>query len=661
MRQSSAEGYENSSGGSGTTQMASGGAIGAVGNAASGTASGAFGTSSQGQAGSTASLGGATSEVACQVDSQCGSLLRRCSSGACVECLDHADCRVGSLCENHACTERTACVMASECPTNLPQCDMARGFCVRCNSNVDCPATHICSNNLCRAELACKNSLDYGSQLVCDKAIERCVACVQDTDCGGANSVCRRGACVTRCTSNAECNADASHCGASGACVACLSHSDCVETEFCDMGNCALDRCLPGESRCSGNNIEVCNSVGDAYGAAVACPGTQICVARLGRATCADSPQNSGIAGSGPIGPLAGSGGSSNVTTLSAGGTTAGATEATHRGGTASGGTAHLGSSGQVNGTSGSTMVASGGSIDYGGTSAAAPEGGAKGLGGIGSGGGVSGAANLAGALGEVGGYGETGVAGQSGAAGSGATCAGEADPCTSFVRFVKGSQTVDGLDNDFCNVPWFSMSFESADTVFEYKGSFGRARYPERVVARVAWSPYNIHAFIHVVDPYVVAAESLDYIWGADSVELMISIGNNLTGSTAHDDGTLHITAAPWKTSERGMAAVVRTSGNSATHEALPAEQYFVQLTSDGYSVELDVRWPDGMIASTASRVRFDLALNVAEEGLGDEPNVRDAQAIYKMGRQPLGPTTCVDTLSPYCDDRLWCESHFN
>jgi hypothetical protein len=217
----------------------------------------------------------------------------------------------------------------------------------------------------------------------------------------------------------------------------------------------------------------------------------------------------------------------------------------------------------------------------------------------------------------------------------------------------------MDGYDDDFCSVPSFEMSFESADTVFQYKGDYSRSRYPERVIGRVAWSPMHIHAFFHVIDPYVVPAESIDYIWGADSVEFMITIGEPLSGRTASDKGTLHVTAAPWKGSNSGMAALVKTSGNSATHEALPADEYFVRTTDDGYAVELDVGWPDVAMASSLSRVRLDLALNAAVEGLGDDPNVRDAQAVYFMGREPA-TTTCVDTLSPYCDDRLWCSSKF-
>jgi hypothetical protein len=581
-------------------------------------------------AGSTATTSGGVGQVdttgqagrsSCSSDSDCSSAARHCLSGLgqCVACLGDSDCPAGSNCENDACLPRRGCTVAEDCPSSMPKCNVAVGICERCLFDADCSASQACIDNRCVSFVACVNSLNCPGMLVCDQTVSRCVECRSDADCGSeATKVCRGATCHPRCTSDANCAAPTPKCDVpAGACVACVSATDCRSDEFCSQGTCVIDRCSAGESRCStATVVSICNAIGSGYDNPSACPTGQVCSASLGHASCT------------PIG-VAGSGGTAGA---------AGQAGRAGQGGAAGAATIPLG------GVAGSGDANQGGRQGGGGSNAA----GSSGDGGT-VGGGGSNAAGSSGDGGTVGAAGTTSV-----------VCAVGADPCSSIPQFT-GTQIVDGSGDEFCAVPSFELNFANAATFVEFNGNYGPSRYPERAIARVAWSTTHVHVLVRVLDPYVIRASAIDYIWGADSVEVMISSQSNLTGSTANDASAMHIIAAPWQGSTTGMAAAARTTGTTTTHQQLPDGQFAVATDSDGYTVELMVPWTGIAKVSAASRVRFELALNVAEEGITTGANVRDAQAIYYYPANPPAISPCGIDVEPYCDDRIWCPTNLN
>jgi hypothetical protein len=225
------------------------------------------------------------------------------------------------------------------------------------------------------------------------------------------------------------------------------------------------------------------------------------------------------------------------------------------------------------------------------------------------------------------------------------------ATPCTSIPKF-NGTQTVDGKDDDFCDVPSFVFDKPSAKVVNNYNG-IQDSEFPS-VSARVAWSPAGLHAFFNVTDASVESvlmasdqATAISTPYQGDSIELFISSSDNATGVPGGDNGAVHVTLAATGPS----VSVKTTAGPTTTYTELPAAQYSQAKTATGYAVEVLLPW-QGAAPSGGGKVRFDLALNIADSNLGGVGDMRDAQLIYYLGTVSGG---CNDA---WCDDRTWCST---
>jgi hypothetical protein len=222
------------------------------------------------------------------------------------------------------------------------------------------------------------------------------------------------------------------------------------------------------------------------------------------------------------------------------------------------------------------------------------------------------------------------------------------ATPCTGLPAF-SGTQTLDGKDDDFCNVPSFELNFKNAAKVKEYNS--GGANSVERALARVAWDASGIHAFIHVIDPKFVPAADLANIWNADGIELLFSsTTSGLKGQTTDDAGvTTHVIVSP------PFAARSKASGTNGSQEALASNLFVASTASDGYQVEFNLPWP-GTAPTAGSQIKFDMEINAADgKTTSGDAGPRDAQAMLYVGTNP-GSSPCGSELFPYCDDRLWC-----
>lgn len=239
---------------------------------------------------------------------------------------------------------------------------------------------------------------------------------------------------------------------------------------------------------------------------------------------------------------------------------------------------------------------------------------------------------------------------------GSGACAGNSAKPCTAIPAFT-GTQVVDGYGDDFCNVPGFTLAFDStAAKINPASGESATATYPERATFKVAWSADSVHVHIEVTDPSVSPNTNPGEIWNGDGVEFMISTSNELTGLTSADVNTLHVIA------NSSIGVTVKAWGGGGNHAQISDPNLFkTQTTSQGYAVELKMPWPEGVQVTAGTAIYFDAAVNSGRPNADNAPQ-RVAQALLFQAPTPTN-TTCTGTgndIAPFCDDRLWCPTKF-
>lgn len=209
-----------------------------------------------------------TCAEACSTHADCDdSKVCQPSTGACVACTTGAHCRNGeggdgeSLCiagvceptcdgpEDCAqvsgkphCATRTyvddngessttkvcvACISNDDCPASAgqpaPVCDVAASFsCVTCDKDLACADGYHCVKGACVT--GCTSDADCGTGTVCDAVTSACVTCVAGTSQG--------------CAAPQVCNATGT------ACVACTSSNQCPNAMVCHHNVCVLPAAL---------------------------------------------------------------------------------------------------------------------------------------------------------------------------------------------------------------------------------------------------------------------------------------------------------------------------------------------------------------------------------------------------------------------------------
>lgn len=234
-------------------------------------------------------------------------------------------------------------------------------------------------------------------------------------------------------------------------------------------------------------------------------------------------------------------------------------------------------------------------------------------------------------------------------------TCASTGgNPCNSIPHFV-GTQTLDGKGDDFCAIAPVRLDSSNAAKVIVYN-----ATPPEVVNARIAWSSAGLHAFFDVQDSSVQvvytadATQAISQAYQGDSIEVMVSSSNDVTGLTGTDSNTLHV-IVPASGPAISTKASNSNGSTQGTAAQLPSAQYMQASTSTGYAIELQLPWPGGTAPAAGSTLRFDMALNSADSTFGGVSDMRDGQLIYHL--EAVTDTTCQGTdAQPFCDDRTWC-----
>jgi hypothetical protein len=230
-----------------------------------------------------------------------------------------------------------------------------------------------------------------------------------------------------------------------------------------------------------------------------------------------------------------------------------------------------------------------------------------------------------------------------------------KATPCTAIPKFT-GTQTLDGKDDDMCQVPSFTFD-KAAAAVVNNQNSIQDSEFPEATV-RVAWSEAGLHVFFDVKDGSVQSVfgkdpeQATQKPYQGDSIELFFSSSDNATGAPGADSGALHLTLAA-----TGPSVAVKTTnenGIATVYTELPEEQYKTVTTDAGYAIEALIPW-QGDAPSGDAKVRFDLAINIADTNCSGVDDMRDAQMVLNQSAVD-GQTSCPGGTEPWCDDRTWC-----
>ena len=180
------------------------------------------------------------------------------------------NCGVGTSCLGGMCSAQVPCTLpgGAECQAlspnecgDHPTCGLD-GFCAdvvvpRCLA-YECAVGDPC--NGCALSVQPERCTD-GTRPICDVAGERyrCVACVDDTSCGGTTPICDVALGTCRgCSNDSECGGDAApHCNVgTGACVPCLVNEHCVDSgnPVCDVATNQCVECLTA-AECDGGQV----------------------------------------------------------------------------------------------------------------------------------------------------------------------------------------------------------------------------------------------------------------------------------------------------------------------------------------------------------------------------------------------------------------------
>ncbi len=483
-----------------------------------------------------------------------------------------------------------ACTTDAECASDSLFCEPATKLCVRCVKSADCASGGHCLGNACVSVAACNSTRDCGGDRVCDPGRGVCVQCTTNNDCSSGQT-CISNQCIAGCQQSSDCGAGKVCDTAASKCVQCAADSDCdASTQHCVQNTCRTT--CDSDKTCAPQDMlcDMANSDCVMCKTDSDCPASSFCDAGTCKADLCDATQAMCL-GTSLVPCTANGNGWGPVSNCPA----------------------------DKPCTAYGSVASCGGSSD-------------------------------GGVLPPIDG-------GQTGDGPIGACTTATLNPCTTISK-LTGTQTLDGKDDDLCQVPSFQFSATNAAKVNNYN-NVPLTQF-ETVTGRVAWSSAGFSAFFDVADTSVQTvnmadpSQAISKTYQGDSLEIMISSNNNVTGLTGTDNNALHVIIPA-----NGPAVSVKTSNNggssSGTPTALPAGQYKQAVTSTGYAIEVQLPWPGGA-PNSGTQVRFDLALNSADSTFGSIDDMRDGQLSYYVGTVG-GTSTCqgTDTV-PFCDDRAWC-----
>ncbi len=185
----------------------------------------------------------------------------------CVECLNDSHCTDGQFCNGaETCINGVCGDGADPCSGGTPYCLEASDTCVECRNAADCDDGAYCNG----AETCVAGACAAGTPPVCDdgvycNGVETCNeatdSCNASTNpCSGATPVCdETGDRCVECLNDSQCD---DFC-VSNVCVECRNNTDCSDGQFCTgTETCSGGACAAGTNPCSGAT-PVCDETGD--------------------------------------------------------------------------------------------------------------------------------------------------------------------------------------------------------------------------------------------------------------------------------------------------------------------------------------------------------------------------------------------------------------
>jgi hypothetical protein len=231
-------------------------------------------------------------------------------------------------------------------------------------------------------------------------------------------------------------------------------------------------------------------------------------------------------------------------------------------------------------------------------------------------------------------------------------------DACSTVPRFKAARQVVDGVGDEFCDIPAMEFDVNSCPTLLPPEPP----SLPERVFLRIAWSEDAFHLHVKVVDPNVVVNPESGSLWNGDAVEIYVAgtSGAGLTGqyNGTNDGGAIQIVLGPPGGGHgvRGQAFFNYNGQHTSTR--INEQSYAGRLVPDGYELELRFPWvafADPRVPG--GRIGFDIAVGAQQNA---DAGGRELQCIisdvFVDGEEACGSQPGVPA-QPWCDDRTWCQ----
>jgi hypothetical protein len=219
----------------------------------------------------------------------------------------------------------------------------------------------------------------------------------------------------------------------------------------------------------------------------------------------------------------------------------------------------------------------------------------------------------------------------------------GGGDLCAEIPKFAAATQVVDGVGDEFCDVPTTHFDPKKGQLMVP---SPAPGWVKTDVRARFAWSASAFHAHVAVVDSNIQVVDDPFTLYLGDAVEVYIAGFSTLTGTFdgIQDAGAMQVVIAPPSGAVPARAEIFQ---NTVHVGSLPSGQWAARRVPGGYEIELRIPWTD----LGGAEMRSGLTIGV-DLGLDDKDGPADRfWSVYE-----IAPTTISICGEPSCDDRLWC-----
>jgi len=223
---------------------------------------------------------------------------------------------------------------------------------------------------------------------------------------------------------------------------------------------------------------------------------------------------------------------------------------------------------------------------------------------------------------------------------------------CTSMARFTAAKQVVDGIGDEFCDIP--AVHYTAANAPYREGHTGGSpppaTPPPEDVTFRAAWSLDAFHLHAHVNDPSIYESNDDSMFWNGDEVEVFVAGGPNFTVTypAGTDANSMEVGIVP-PNGLTGARAIVYLG---QSHVALDAQYYAARLVPGGYEIELQLPWA-GTAKPTMAGDTMGFYFGLSTQ---DTPGVGREEYASLPVPAVAGSTCPISPPLPWCDDRTWC-----